>query len=54
MEFELKIFPGFTTLGLLEEIQNMMAELQCEPEQFKGRIVFMSMFQRWHPPECHM
>ena len=42
MEFEWKHFPGFTSLGILEEIQ-MMTELQCEPEQFKGRIIFMTM-----------
>ena len=31
--------------GILEKIQNTMAsELQCEPEQFKGRIIFMSMY----------
>ena len=36
MEFEWKNFPGLTTLGILEEIQKMMTELQCEPEQFKG------------------
>ena len=44
MEFEWKIFPGFTTLGILEEIQNFMTELQCELEQFKGRIIFLSMY----------
>ena len=44
MEFEWTIFPGFTSLGILEVIQKMMTELQCEPEQFKGRIIFMSMF----------
>ena len=44
MEFEWKIFLGFTTLGLLAEIQKMMTELQCELEQFKGRIIFMSMY----------
>ena len=27
MEFEWKIFPGFTTLGILEEIQKMMTEI---------------------------
>ena len=32
MEFEWKIFPGFTTLGILDEIQKLMTELQCEPE----------------------
>ena len=36
--------PGFTTLGILEETQKMMTELQCEPEQFKGMIIFMSMY----------
>ena len=34
---------GFTTLGILAEIQKMMTESKCEPEQFKGRIIFMSM-----------
>ena len=44
MEFEWKIFPGFTTVAILNEIQQMMGELQCEPENFTGRIIFMSMF----------
>ena len=44
MEFEWKKFPGFTTLGILEEIQKLITELQCEPEQFKRRIIFMSMY----------
>ena len=44
MEFEWKIFPGSTTLKILAEIQNMMAETQCEPEQFPGPIIFMSMY----------
>ena len=44
MEFEWKNFPGFTTSGILDEIQNMMAELKCEPEHFQGWIIFMSMF----------
>ena len=43
-EFEWKIFPGFTTLGLLEETQKFMEDLQCEPEQFNDRIMFMSMY----------
>ena len=37
-------FPGFTTLGILEEIQKFMIELHCEPEQFEGKIIFMSMY----------
>ena len=44
MEFELKIFQGFTKLGILDEVQKMMTKSTCEPEQFKGRLIFMSMF----------
>ena len=43
-EFEWKIFPGFTTLGFLEKMQDLMTELQCEPEQLNDRIIFMSMY----------
>ena len=43
-EFEWKIFPGLTTLSLLEEIQKLMKDLQCEPEQFNDRIIFMSRY----------
>ena len=36
---------GLTTLKILKEMQKMMtSELQCEPKQFKGRIIFMSMY----------
>ena len=45
MELEWKRVPGFTTMGILEEIQHMMiSELQCEPEPVKRRIIFMSMY----------
>ena len=44
MEFELKNFPGFTSLQILAEIQKMMNEMQCEPERFTGRIILMSMY----------
>ena len=44
VEFEWKIFPGFTTVGILNQIQLMMGELQCKPEDFMSRIIFMSMF----------
>ena len=52
MEFKWKKFPGFTTLGLLDEIQKMMTELRCEPEQFQGRIIFMAMYNdiKWRTP----
>ena len=43
-EFEWKIFPGITTLGLLEKIQSLLRDLQCEPEHFKDKIIFMSMY----------
>ena len=42
MEFEWTNFPGFTTLGVLDEIQKMMTESKCEP--FQGRNIFMSMY----------
>ena len=43
-EFELKIFPGIITLGLLEKIQSLMRDLQCEPEHFNDRIISMSVY----------
>ena len=43
-EFERKNFQGFTTLQILDTIRNMMTEIQREPEQFQGRIIFMSMY----------
>ena len=39
-----KIFSGFTTMGILNQIQQMMGELQCEPANFTSRIIFMAMF----------
>ena len=44
MELEWKIFPGFTTVGILNETQKMMGDLQCDPADFKDRIIFMSLF----------
>ena len=43
MEFEWNIFPGFSTLELVREVQKFMSNMR-EPEQFQGRIIFMSMF----------
>ena len=34
-EFEWQIFPGITTLGLLEKVQSLMRDLKCEPEHFQ-------------------
>ena len=36
-------FPGFTTLQLVQEVQKFINKMG-EPEQFQGRIIFMSMF----------
>ena len=44
MDIEWKIFPGFTTVGILNQKQQMMRELLREPEHFTGRIIIKSMF----------
>ena len=44
MEFEWNIFPGFTILQLCNKVQEFMSEMSDQPEEFKGRIIFMSMF----------
>ena len=40
IEFEWNIFPGHTTLQILEEIQDRMAVRQTSPEDFEDRIIF--------------
>ena len=42
-EFQWEIFPGIMTLGFLEKSQNLMRDLQCEPEHFTDRIIVISM-----------
>ena len=42
-EFEWKTFPGITALSLLEKFQKLLTDLQCEPEHFKDRIIFLSI-----------
>ena len=45
MEFEFfYIFPGFTTLKLCNKVQELLSKLSETPENFTGRIIFMSMF----------
>ena len=44
MEFECNIFPRFTTLQLCTKVQEFMSKMSDRPEQFQGRIIFMSMF----------
>ena len=43
MEFEWNIFPGFTTLQLCNKVQEFMSKMG-DPSEFKGQIIFMSMF----------
>ena len=43
-EFEWNIFPGVTTLELSEEVEELLLKLNETPENFKGRIIFMSTF----------
>ena len=52
MEFEWNNFPGFTTLQLCNKVQEFLSKISkqpedfmsTEPEDFTGRIIFMSMF----------
>ena len=43
MELEGNIFPGFTTLQLINKVHGFMIKMG-DPSQFKGRIIFVSMF----------
>ena len=43
-EFEWNIFPGFTTLQLCGKVTDLLSRLEETPENFTGRILFMSMF----------
>ena len=51
MEFEWMMFPGYTTLQILLEIQKILKKLDYEQQQFQGRMIFMSMYNDfgwWH------
>ena len=43
-EFEWNIFPGFTTLQHCDKIKDLLSDLGQTPDNFTGRIPFMSMF----------
>ena len=43
-EFEWNIFPGFTTLQLCDKISDLLSSVGQSPDNFTGRILFMSMF----------
>ena len=47
MEFEWNIFTGFTTLQIVDKVEEFMDKMG-EPAQFQGRIIFMSMFNDIH------
>ena len=44
MDFEWNIFPGFTTLQFSHEVKDLLLRVNETPENFTGRIIFMSMF----------
>ena len=39
-----QFFPGFSSLSILQEIQQDLERRNIQPEEFKDRIIFMSMF----------
>ena len=45
MEFELNIFSGFTSIGILRQIQKELKARQINPEQSWEKILFMSKFK---------
>ena len=44
IDFEWNVIPGFSTLQILQEIQDDVRERDIEPEKFTDRVIFMSMF----------
>ena len=44
MEFEWNISTGFTTLKLCYKVQEFMSKMSIQPQDFTGRIFFLSMF----------
>ena len=55
MEFDWGIFPGFTTLHFVQEVQKFMNKMG-EPEQFQGRIIDVNDFLWWikdNEKECN-
>ena len=43
IEFECDLFTGFTSLQILQEIQNNLQKRNIKPEECTDRIIFMSM-----------
>ena len=44
IELEWSILPGFSSLQILQKIQNDLRERNIKPEEFTDRIMFMSIF----------
>ena len=44
IESEWNVFPGFTSLQIFQKIQNNLQERNIDPEKFRDRIIFLSMF----------
>ena len=44
IEFDVEYFPGFTSIEILRHIQLDLNARRIYPEQFEGRIIFMSVF----------
>ena len=43
-KFKWKMFPGLTSLEILQEIQKDVKDHNIEPEDFEDQIIFVSMF----------
>ena len=44
MELRVEYFPRFQSLQLSDEVKSLLLKLGETPENFKGRIIYMSMF----------
>ena len=44
IEFEWHLFPGFTSIEILRQIQKDLRTRKINPDQFEGRLTLMSMF----------
>ena len=48
IEFEWNIFPGHTSLEMLQKVQEDLQSRGFEPEGFRDRIICMSMLNQLH------
>ena len=44
MDFEWNFFPGFNALQISDEVKSLLLKFGETPENFTGRIIFLSMF----------